>query len=41
MLPFAAKWMDSEGVMLSKINQTEKDIYNDIVYMRNLKNTTK
>ena len=24
ILPFAAKWMDLEGVMLSEISQTEK-----------------
>ena len=26
-LPFAATWMDLEGIMLSKISQTEKDKY--------------
>ena len=26
-LPFAAIWMDLEGIMLSEINQTEKDKY--------------
>ena len=25
ILPFAAKWMDLEGIMLSEISQTEKD----------------
>ena len=25
--PFVAKWMDLEGVMLSKISQAEKDRY--------------
>ena len=39
ILPFAATWMDLEGIMLSKINLTEKDKY-DVTYMRNLKNTT-
>ena len=39
ILPFAATWMDLEGIMLSKINQTEKDKYG-VTYMRNLKNTT-
>ena len=27
ILPFAATWMDLEGIMLSKISQTEKDKY--------------
>ena len=27
ILPFAAKWMDLEGIMLSEISQTEKDKY--------------
>ena len=27
VLPFAATWMDLEGIMLSEINQTEKDKY--------------
>ena len=27
ILPFAAKWMDLEGIMLSEISQTEKDRY--------------
>ena len=27
ILPFAATWMDLEGVMLSEISQTEKDKY--------------
>ena len=26
-LPFATTWMNLEGVMLSEINQTEKDKY--------------
>ena len=26
-LPFAVTWMDLEGIMLSEINQTEKDQY--------------
>ena len=26
-LPFAATWMDLEGIMLSEISQTEKDKY--------------
>ena len=27
ILPYAEAWMDLEGVMLSEISQTEKDIY--------------
>ena len=27
ILPFAATWMDSEGLMLSEISQTEKGKY--------------
>ena len=29
-LPFAATWMDLEGVMLSEISQLEKDKYHPI-----------
>ena len=27
ILPFTATWMDLEGIMLSEISQTKKDIY--------------
>ena len=27
IMPFAATWMDLEGIMLSEISQTEKDKY--------------
>ena len=27
ILPFAARWMDLEGIRLRKISQTEKDKY--------------
>ena len=27
ILPYAEAWMDLEGIMLSEISQTEKDIY--------------
>ena len=41
ILPFAATWMDLEGIMLSEISQTEKDkILYDITYTWNLKNKT-
>ena len=36
ILPFATTWMDLEGIMLSEINQTEKDIPYDLTYMWNL-----
>ena len=39
-LPFAAMWMNLEGVVLSEISHTEKEIVQDITYMWNLKNTT-
>ena len=30
ILPFAATWMDLEGIMLSEISQTEKNKYHTI-----------
>ena len=36
-MPFAAKWMDLEIVILSEISQAEKDVSYDIAYMWNLK----
>ena len=36
-MPFAATWMDQEIIILSEVNQTEKDKYPDITYMWNLK----
>ena len=30
ILPFVTKWLDFEGIMLSEISQTEKDIYHVI-----------
>ena len=36
ILPFAARWMDLEGIML--VSQTEKDKYYDITYMWDLQN---
>ena len=38
IMPFAATWMDLEIIILSEVNQTEKDISYDITYMWNLKN---
>ena len=40
ILPLAITWMDLGGIMLSEINQTEKNKNYDITYMWNLKNTT-
>ena len=39
ILPFAATWMDLEGIMLGEIVR-ERQILYDITYMLNLKNTT-
>ena len=36
ILPFAT-WMDLEGIMLSEISQTERQILFDVTYMWNLK----
>ena len=38
IMPFAAMWMDLEFVILSEVNQTEKDKYHAITDMWNLKN---
>ena len=38
ILPFAATWMDLEGILLSEISQRERQILYDIAYMWNLKN---
>ena len=40
ILPFAATWMDLEGIMLSEMSDRERQILYDITYMWNLKNTT-
>ena len=40
ILPYAAAWMDLEGIMLSEISDRERQILYDITYMWNLKNTT-
>ena len=40
ILPFATTWMELEGVMLSKISQSEKDNYHMISPMWNLRNKT-
>ena len=37
ILPFAATWMDFEGIVQSEISHTEKDILYNITYMWKLK----
>ena len=37
IMPFAAIWMDIEIIILSEVSQTEKDKYQYITYMWNLK----
>ena len=37
-MPFATTWTDLEGIMLSEINQSEKDKYHMISRMWNLRN---
>ena len=32
-MPFAARWMDLEGIMLSEISQRGRQILYDITYM--------
>ena len=36
-MPFATTWMDLEPVILSEVNQAEKDKYHDIAYTQNPK----
>ena len=36
-MPFIATWIDLEIVILSEVNQTEKDLPYNIAYMGNLK----
>ena len=38
ILPFATTWMELEGIMLSEITQSEKDNYQMISLMWNLRN---
>ena len=40
MLPSAATWMDLEGIMLSKMSESKRQILYAITYMWHLKNTT-
>ena len=37
VMPFTATWMDLEIIMLSEVNQGEKDKYHDITCMCTLK----
>ena len=34
--PFVTTWMDLEGIMVSEISQTEKDILYALTYVRDL-----
>ena len=36
-MPYAATWVDLEIIILSKVNQKEKDKYHDINYTWKLK----
>ena len=40
-MPFAITWVDFEGIMLSKISQTEKDKYHMILLTCGVKNKPK
>ena len=40
IMPFAAKWMDLEIIILSEVSQKEKDKYHVTTYMWNLKYDT-
>ena len=37
IMPFVAIWMNLETVILSEVNQKEKEKYHDIPFMWNLK----
>ena len=37
ILPFVTRWMDLKGIILSEVNQTERDKYS-VTYMLNLIN---
>ena len=37
ILPFAATWMNLEGIMISELSQTERQILHDITYTWNPK----
>ena len=41
ILPFATTWVDPEGIMLSEINQTEKDKYHIISLICGIKRKKK
>ena len=40
ILPFATTWIELEGIMLSKISQSEKEKSYDITHMRTLRDKT-
>ena len=39
-MPFAATWMELEGIMLSEISQSDKDRYHVFTHMWILRNLT-
>ena len=39
ILPLATTWMELEGIMLSELSQTEKEILYDLSYMSSLRQT--
>ena len=41
ILPFAATWMDFEGIMLSDISETEKDKYHMILLISRIRKRKK
>ena len=38
IFPFGTTWVDLEGIMLSEVSQTERQIPHDFTYVRNLTN---
>ena len=40
-MPFVSAWMGPEGIALSEVSQTEREMPNDFTYRWNLKNKTK
>ena len=40
ILPFATMWMELEGIMLSEISQSERQISFDFTHMRTLRDKT-
>ena len=40
ILPLGATWMDLESIKLSKKSDRERQIFYDVIYRWNIKNTT-